>query len=79
MSRREKSQKAAKERPISAEMRAAMARNEAYSIEQATAFERKYGHLDSHDLGKAAFEAEMLGFRLRHMLWLRNYKNHQGN
>lgn len=74
-----KASKNTKERPISPEMRAAMARNEAYSIEIQTVFERKYAHLDDCQLCKLAHEIEILGFKLRHMLWNRLEKQNQVN
>jgi hypothetical protein len=77
--KRQKSEQNKKDRPISPEAAAAKARMEAYSIEQQTLFERKYGHLDNSALDRASFEAEMLGMKLRHMLWCRRLQNNQGN
>ena len=67
------------EKPESAEMKAAKLHNEIHGIETAVEFEREWGRLNDVELHKAAFEFEMLGFRLRHMLWNRREKDQQGN
>jgi hypothetical protein len=67
------------ERKVSPEMKAAHSRNLAYEIKTATEFEREWGVMNNSDLASAAHEMEMLGFKLRHMLWLRHHRQHQAN
>ena len=45
--------------------------NFVYELQQEREFQAKWGHLDNLALHRASFEYEMLGFRLRHMLWNR--------
>lgn len=66
-------------RVLTKEMELALLRTNLYGIQQDAEFLREWGHLDNHALAKAAFDMEMLGFKLRHMLWLRNHADYQGN
>jgi hypothetical protein len=63
----------------SAPTQSAKLSNFAYAIEQEREFQLEYGHLNDMELHQAAFKFEMLGFRLRHMLWNRNERQYNPN
>ena len=50
-----------------------------YQIQQEAEFMQEYGHLSNAEVADAAFEMDMLGFKLRHMLWNRLGKQTQTN
>ena len=42
-------------------------------------FLKEWECLDNADLARAAHDMEMLGFKLRHLLWLRSHNEHKNN